>query len=597
MKRTWSVALGRLARPGKSAPGGRRHSWRMVAVATLCLAGSGAVAVGGALGVSGATAQAQGQGVSAGTQSGGGQACALTPSAAGCTLSSVALDLQSLTACTAGCTGYVVAVGATVELPIVATWSDGTSGPLDVLAGSTGPQVSVVSPPGPATALAPPAVVNEPGSNGSNGSIATLVTVALAPTTSPISLTVSFEGLSSAPIELGAVPGAATCGGPGQPACTPVNAALVQVSEPVLTGTAGVVPPGGFVAVSQAVDPAGGDVVTGAICYYQTPDGTAPGCGSAPTGLPAQASPSGCVLNSAGPCDVAAAWSTAASPDTLTYFPPAGWAVASASGCGGTVGPNPLAATCTLAPSAGSGIADVEFYIEPLPVLQVEAQGPPEPAVYCGSGPCPGLSPVYDDDVMNGVVATIGSASTGWAWCTLSGGVAGELGMDQPATCQMALVPGSYEVAIPTAVASGTGEVGVPYAYVNGPGTQTVTVPGAQAGVNASVSFTTAYEPQLEIEVTGPPVPCEYYFCDGLSPTVYDNASLDGDVLDVTPALPVGGSTGAAPQPGGGAQTCVLGGGTVGDGSTMGAPAYCQLYVPPGAYTVSLPATLATPTS
>ena len=232
--------------------------------------------------------------------------------------------------------------------------------------------------------------------------------------------------------------------------------------------------------------------------------------------------------------------------------------------------------------------------LEPYPVLTVTLAGPLEPS--CDSTTCvSGVSegPVYDDDAVDGTTVTVtpvGSTPGPAANCQVEGGTPAPdgVGQGQDASCSLTLLPGAYSVSAPSTVSTTNSEVDIPLAYVTGTNPQSVTLPPGQT---AGVSFASAYEPTLTIQLAGPLEPT------GLEPgcpsgiggcsaggNVYDNDAVDGTTVTVTPT----GTTSGVPQ------SCELDGGYAGDNVTYGAPASCTVNVAPGTYSVSLPMTIDT---
>ena len=509
--------------------------------------------------------------------------CASTPVASGCALTGLSVDTSALTACGASCAGVEVLVGETVDLPVDGTYNDGSSGPLSILAGSAAPGASFSVEPQPSGVITLTGVVN------SAGAADEVELTASAPTSAPGTVAVSYLGLeaTSAPLNALVVP---TCGQQGQPACTPVSGALLDVSAAVLTGTASVAagPVSGAVVDIVQAGAATGSSASDQPCY---PEGSGTGdvCGPVPSGSPATASPATCTTDSSGTCPLTAMWDGAgedfAGPDVVTMYPPAGYVLTGVTGCTAVTG-DAAGPVCDLAPADWSQPLGVTFDLAPEAVVTVDVAGPAEP---CPPGDaCSPASSVYDNAALDqeataAITPTGGSAGSPLT-CSLAGGTSGSTANGQAASCSVSVPPGTYTVSLPASITTPDSPVGVPLAYVTGADPQALT---AAAGGAASVSFSTAYEPALTVDVAGPAEPCLPPFCTpGEDDTVYDNDAVDGTVVTVTPT---GSTTGAV-------ATCTLDNGSAGD-ATYGQDAFCTVYVPPGTYSVSLPPSIQTANS
>jgi hypothetical protein len=524
-------------------------------------------------------APAQAQGVVTATA-----ACSANPGQDGCALTGISLSTSSLTTgslndCSTACE---LNVGSTVELPVQAIYNDGSEGPLDVVAGSTGPQATFSTAPVPSGAFTLSGVVNGAGGG------ADVQLTADESTSAPAVVVVSYQGLDafSPPITAGTSP---TCGSAGQPQCFEVNGALLTV-EAVVTGTASDTPVAGAVADIVQAGPASG---TGAFvgsqpCYPQGGGGT---CGPVPAGDPATASSATCTTLSSGSCSLTAMWDGSdesfTHPDTLALYPPPGYLVAGVSGCTPVnIGGLPL--TCGLTVPDGSNPLTVTFGLEPVSVLTVNLAGPLEPV--CEPTTC--LGPTYDNDAVDGATVTAtpaGATPGGPSSCQVEGGIPGGTtsgASGQDASCTLALPPGTYSVAMPSTINTPDSEVNIGLAYITGEDPQPVTL---APGQDETVNFASAYEPTITINVAGPEEPTEQAL-EGTSSavgTIYDNDAVDGTTVTVTPAAGTPGSP----------ASCQVEGGYSGDNVDYGAPASCNVGVLPGTYTVSVPSTIETPYS
>jgi len=565
--------------------------------------------------------------VASGASPAAAQGCAANPGAPGCSVVSLSISTASLATCSGSCTGAQLVVGQTAELPLVATYSDGSTGPLSVLSGNAAASVTFSTGPQPPGALTLTGLVN--AADGEDEIELTADEV----TSSPAVVQVAYDGLTAASGSLSA--GAtATCGTEGLPPCSPVKGALVQVSAQLLTSTASTATSpgpsssdGSALAVAGAVadmTQGGAADETGAYvadvpCY---PDGSS--CGAPPPGSPATASVATCTTAASGTCALTAAWDAApdvsSAPDVVSLYPPVGYVVVGASGCAST-GTSGLATTCEVAPAEWSAPLQVAFELAADPVVTVELAGPTEP---CTQGTCsepegpalagaPGLSSTagasgtglgatYDDAAVNGTTVTVspagalGAGSGAAETCQVEGGQSGasqsgasQSGASQPGTeasCSLSLPPGDYEVSVPGTIDTlASSALGIPLAYVTGADPQTVTL---QAGLTQVVPFATAYEPTITVVLAGPAEPCDPELClPDAAGDLYDNDAVDGTTITVTPT----GTTGGQPV------TCEVANGQLGDDVDWGQEAYCSVNVRPGSYEVTVPSTVPTPDS
>ncbi len=512
--------------------------------------------------------------------------CAAQPGTPGCVLSGISVGTSALVACDSSCHGVELPVGETVDLPIDGTYSDGSSGPLTVLAGPTAPAATLSVEPQPVGVVTLTGVVNGAGADDE------AQVTASAPTMSPVVVQVTYGGFAASTPPLNAVD-QPSCGGADLPVCSVVNGALLYVQADVLTGTASDLtgtasdgaPLAGAVADISQAGSAAGTTTSELLCYPQG-TGASQTCGAAPSGSPAVASPATCTTDSTGACPLAAMWDGSAEdfagPDVVSVYPPAGYVVTGVSGCSssGTV-PGSI---CDISPADWSQPLAITFDLAADPVVTVDVAGPLEP---CRPPGCAaGQSQPYDNDAVDVTTVTVtptGPSEGSPLACQVAGGVAGVAGSGQPASCSVSVPPGTYTVSLPASISTPGSEVGIPSAYPTGAGAQTVVV---AAGGPTAVDFTTGYEPVLTVTVAGPAEPCNPLYCAQAGDTVYDNDAIDGAVVSVTPS----GSTG------GPAASCSLGNGQAGDAS-YGVDAYCTVDLPPGTYSVSLPSTISTPNS
>jgi Bacterial Ig domain len=507
--------------------------------------------------------------------------CAAQPGQDDCTITSLSIDTSSLAGCSTSC---VLDVGTTAELPVEAVYSDGSEGPLSVVAGQNGPQASFSAAPVPSAAFTLSGVVN------GAGDIAEVQLTAEEPSTAPAVVEVTYDGLDALSPSITAAAGSATCGVGGLPQCFTVNGALLTV-QAVTTSTAGDMPVAGAVVDVVQAGPASG---TGAVvgdqpCY---PDGAGTTCGPPPAGDPATAPSTTCTTQSTGSCALTAMWDGSnerfSAPDTLIVYPPPGYAVTAAAGCAPVAGTGPGFA-CTLAVPDGSNPLTVGFGLEALAQLTVALAGPLEPD--CDPVSCSGAT--YDNDAVDGATVTA-SPTCGTpgqpATCEVEGGSPGGAsgaGAGQSATCTLALVAGTYSVSMPSTISTPDSEVDIAFAYVTGPNPQGVTL---TPGEDGDVDFASAYEPTITVNLAGPAEPSalsselEGYSAGG---TVYDNDAVDGTTVTMTPT---GGTAGAI-------VFCQVEGGYPGDNVDYGEPASCNVSVAPGTYSVSVPSPIETPDS
>ena len=140
---------------------------------------------------------------------------------------------------------------------------------------------------------------------------------------------------------------------------------------------------------------------------------------------------------------------------------------------------------------------------------------------------------------------------------------------------------------MPSTISTPDSEVDIASAYVTGQNPQPVTL---AAGADEDVNFTSRYQPTITVNLAGPLEPSG----PGSEPgapsaegAIYDNDAVDGTTVTITPASGTGGS----------AVTCQVDGGYPGDNVDYGEPASCNVNVPPGTYSVSVPSTIQTPYS
>ncbi len=511
--------------------------------------------------------------------------CAGDPAQEECTLTGVSLSTSGL-ACTTACE---LNVGVTAELTIVAIYNDGSEGPLSVVAGNSGPQASFSTSPSPSTAFTLSGVVNGPDD------VAEVQLTADEATTSPAVVEVTYDGFdASSPSVTAAV--SPTCGAAGLPQCQEVNGALLTVSA-VVTSTASDTPLAGAVADIVQAGPASGTgaVVSDQPCYPQDGSST---CGPVPAGDPATASAATCTTPATGSCSLTAMWDGSqedfSSPDTVTLYPPPGYAVTSVSGCTGVTGTDP-ALTCDLTVPDGSSPLAVVFGLEPVALLTVSLAGPLEPSqpsAVLGEPSSGGT--VYDNDAVDGTTVTVspigtpnGGAAAEPSTCRVQGGSPGGTGAGVDASCTLALAPGTYSVSLPATISTPESEVDIALAYVTGENPQPVTL---GPGQDQDVSFASAYEPAITVDLAGPLEPDEQGEVTGdlagLGP-IYDNDAVDGTTVTITPAVGTAGTT----------ASCQVEGGYPGDNVDYGEAASCSVNVPPGTYSVSVPSTIETPYS
>jgi hypothetical protein len=503
--------------------------------------------------------------------------CATDPAQTGCTVTAISLSTSGLSSCSSTCE---LDVGATAELTIEATYSDGSEGALSAAAGSNGPQASFSTAPQPSAAFTLSGVVNGPGG------VAEVQLTADEATAVPAIIDVTYDGFDAVSPSIGAVV-VPTCGAAGLLACSEVNGALLSV-EAVVTGTASDTPVEGAVVDIVQAGPASGTgaSVSDQPCY---PDSGGTTCGPVPAGEPATASSATCTTLATGACPLTAMWDgtdeSFSSPDTLTLYPPPGYVVTGVSGCAPISGTAPAQA-CNLTVPDGSDPLTVTFGLEAVGLLTVNLAGPLEP----GCDPTTCLGPTYDNDAVDGATVTVtptGTTTGGPSSCEVEGGSPGATSTDQDATCTLALGPGTYSVSMPSTISTPDSEVDIAFAYVTGQDPQPVTL---AAGADEDVNFTSAYEPTITVNLAGPLEPSGPGSEPGASSAegaIYDNDAVDGTTVTITPATGTGGSP----------VSCQVDGGYAGDNVDYGEPASCNVNVPPGTYSVSVPSTIQTPYS
>ena len=502
--------------------------------------------------------------------------CAENPGQDGCAVTAVSLNPASLGNCSPDCE---LNVGTTVEIPIQAVYNDGSAGPLSNMSGGTGPEVAFSTAPAPSGSFTLSGVVN-----GSGGGTEVQLTADEA-STAPAVVDVTYNGFDALSPPIAAVV-SPTCGVAAQPACFEVNGALLTVLA-VATATATDTPVPGAVAdiVQAGVASGTGAFVTDQPCYPQSGGAT---CAPVPAGEPATASAATCTTLSTGSCPLTAMWDGSGEnfshPDAVTLYPPAGYLVTAVSGCTAVGGGGPQL-TCDLTVPDGSNPLTVTFGLEPVSLLTVNLAGPLEP----GCAPTTCLGPTYDNDAVDGatVTATPTGATPGVPTsCQVEGGSPGDAISGLDASCTLELSPGTYAVAMPSTIGTPDSEVDIALAYITGQDPQTVTLGPA---ADETVSFASAYEPTITVDLTGPQEPTD----PGLAGssfgvgTVYDNDAVDGTTVTVTP----NGGTAGSPA------SCQVEGGYPGDNVDYGEPATCDVGVLPGTYTVSVPSTIETPYS
>ncbi|HET9059193.1 MAG TPA: Ig-like domain-containing protein, partial [Acidimicrobiales bacterium] len=470
--------------------------------------------------------------------------CATDPAQAACTMTGISIDTGALHN-----SRKDLYVGETVTLPIDAVYSDGTSALLPVPAGGPYPQVVF-------TDSAPSGAVAYGGLDASNNGLdinATLVT------TSPANIAVTYDGFSA-----GASVGAETepCG----TKCAFVNGALLTV-QAVVPGALGTSTPVSGAVVQITQPPA--EVVYGPCGpgSYQNTGCTPVSTLSGATVLSSSTcttGDNGTDTGDPGQCQVTDA---EYGPDWVTLSPPPDYTITGVSGCTNTGATD---FECELQPQDFNP-ETVTFDLQAYPTLTVKAGGPFDNST--GN---------YDNDLLNGVTATITGPSLDLT-CVLEGGqpTTDGLGLGlggTEASCQVQVAPGTYNVSVGSIVDS-SGDYSLPIPYDNSLRIYVTSTDPASEQLNAgdtkTVSFTTAYEPLLQVQVAGPeeaPPP-------GLTLIHnWDNQDVNGAVVSFSQ----GANTVA---------TCTLEGGVANFGS-VGNPANeqasCQAYLPPGSYAVSV---------
>ncbi len=239
------------------------------------------------------------------------------------------------------------------------------------------------------------------------------------------------------------------------------------------------------------------------------------------------------------------------------------------------------AATQTVTVTVGND-QEVNFSTVYEPTITVNLDGPLEPA--CVVAKCATQDLVYDNDAVAGTTVTVsptGASSGATQTCQVQGGYPGDnADYGQPSSCIVGEAPGNYAVSLPSTIETPYSEVGIPLAYVTGQNPQSVTL---SPGQNASVNFTSGYEPTITISLSGPLEPtCSTSSCPAAS-KVYDDDAVNGTTVTVKP-------TGKTSGP---ATSCQVQGGEP-DGITGARQeASCNVGVSPGTYKVSVPERIA----
>ena len=422
-----------------------------------------------------------------------------------------------------GGSGGHLYVGETATLEIEGHYNTGTIKSLEVPAGD----VSWSPEPQPSGAIELKAV---------NGHTIGLTAKERTKSTGAGVVKVTYEGFEakSEPIAVRGKP----CKG-----CTFVNGALLNVKAQVPEGL-GSKPLGGAIAnIIQGV---------GSAPVFTLPPPCIPengGCSSTYPALEESATET-CTTLGAGECQLIAGEGTEGVAteieDTITLTAPTGYSVTGVSGCHSVSGSSE-APVCHVLLGELSEPSTIMFELKPWPIVTVDVSGP---EVVIGT-------PQNED--VNGLLATIqpvGGSSSEASTCVLGGGVEAFL-TGTPAHCEVSVAPGEYSVSIPASFGQ-PGNMGFTQ-----PGPQSVTL---KPGENHTVSFSSATEPHVKVEVGGPEI--------SFGPSWY-NEDTNGAVvtmtpIDGTPGLPV------TCKVTGGEYTLIVGGKT----------GFCEESLTPGTYEV-----------
>ncbi len=445
-------------------------------------------------------------------------------------------------------------LGETAGLAILSVWSTGTIELLKVPAGGPEPEVSWSSEPQPSGAIA----LN--GVNAAGNDIG-LTANANKVTTSAGVVQVEYDGFKATSLPLSAV--IEPCDD-----CFEVNGALLNMQAHVPEGLSSKPVAGAIADVTQGEEANGGR--TGPPpCIPETVNGVK-GCSD--TGyehLPASSAHT-CTTESAGACELIAEEGTLGESteveDTVTLTAPTGYTLTGVSGCESVTGPSE-APVCHVLLKELSNPSTITFDLQPWPTLAVEVGGPEAP----GEGP---TGRWYNEEV-DGALATItpidgtlGSQVT----CEVQGGEETFILGGKQASCMKPLPPGTYEVSVSPEITLTTERYGK-IADVTSTDPQLVTL---KPGDKDSVSFNTAHEPLLTVNVGGPEQDTQQ------ASSEWRNELVDGVVATITPI-----DTTPGPQ-----VTCEVQGGEV-TYILGGKQASCTKALPPGTYEVSVGPTVA----
>ena len=246
----------------------------------------------------------------------------------------------------------------------------------------------------------------------------------------------------------------------------------------------------------------------------------------------------------------------------MTLTAPTNYTVTGVKGCSSVSGPSE-APVCHVLLGEFREPSTITFDLEPWPVLTVNVGGPE--TLTGGAAP----SYTWLNEEVNGATVTIKNLETGAKIeCPAEGGeetfgVGGIVRAGRQAECARALSPGNYEVSVGPQIGLVNRRFGSD-AWVTSENPQKIKV---SPGETPSVSFNTAYEPVLTVNVGGPEI----------SPLNWLNEAVDGVVATITPI-------GTTPGP---RVTCEVHAGektyTLG-----GEQASCTKALPPGTYAVSV---------
>jgi hypothetical protein len=469
--------------------------------------------------------------------------CAAQPAQPGCTLTGISINSSNLVHFDE------IYVGATTAVTIDADYSDGSAGPLP--AGGSTPSVKWSTEPQPHNAITLGGV-----SDGNRIGL-----TANEVTSSPGVLEAEYEGFKATSDSLSAVKEPCS-------KCFFVNGALLNVDAEV-PGVLSSTPIAGAVAhITQGLYANGGRTAPPP-CIPENG-----GCASNYPTLPNSATEL-CTTESGGACQLIAEEGTIAVAteveDTITLTPPTGYTVTGVKGCHSESG-SPEAPVCHVLLKEFSQPSTITFELKPWPELTVKVGGP---ETLTG-----GIAPSYTwlNEEVDGATVTIKNQETGTKIeCPAEGGeetfgVGGIVRAGKQAQCARALAPGSYEVSVGPQIRLVDHRYGS-NAWVTSENPQKIKV---NPGETPSISFNTAYEPVLTVNVGGPEQPAE-----GPS-DVWFNELVDGAVATITPT----GSTPGEPV------ECSVGGGEETDLSLLffkeGKQASCSKSLQPGTYKVSV---------